>query len=684
MQHAVWRGRRWIVIAILGGAIGGGSGPRAVNAQEGPVPMPPSESNPPSRAARIGYLEGAVSYRPAAGDTWALAEPNRALTTGDRLWVDSVGRAELEIGTVAVRASNETELDLVRVDDHAMQFRLPQGAAFLHIRNFDTGADYEVDAPNAAISLSAAGGYRVTVSPDGATTNVTVWSGQAEVTAGGQSFSVASGKTATITGDSVATYDVADAGPPDAFDTWAEARDTRLDRPSVSTQYVSPEMGGVADLDDGGTWAQDPDNGPVWYPNSVAVDWAPYRNGHWVWEGPWGWTWVEDEPWGWAPFHYGRWAYAHDRWGWCPGPRLYAPVYAPALVAFVGGGGWGVSIGFGAGGGVGWFPLAPREPFFPSYRTDIGYRERINVTNITNVTVVNNVTNINNYAYRNRSIANAVTAVPRAAFVDGSPVARAQVRVSSAEIERAPLAGRAAPFAPTSRSLAPSVVGPRGRPAGVPPARLADRAVVATHAPPPAAVRFSAQERALSTTGGAPLSPRQLATMRTSAPAATATGFPVRAATATAGRSLTPARTGIPAAAPSPSAGFARRTTSGFSQSPQTPAIAARVPEPSRAAAASPGAGATTRPAAGPTVLPSLQHSYQQQRGQMEARHQQEFATPAKTESMPHLQQRQEVEHQQLDRTYQHAQATHAPTMPPAPRPSAPAHAAAPAHHGKG
>jgi len=672
MRHAVRRCRGWVAITLLGTAIGGVAGPLAVAAQA-PVPMPPSESNPPSRAARIAYLEGAVSYRPAAGDTWALAEPNRTLTTGDRLWVDSVGRAELEIGSVAVRASDETELDLVRVDDHAMQFRLPQGATYLHVRDFDTGADYEVDAPNAAISVGAAGSYRVSVSPDGATTNVTVWSGSAEVTAGGQSFSVASGKTATITGDSVATYDIADAGAPDAFDTWAQARDTRLDRPSVSTQYVSPEMGGVADLDDGGSWSQDPDNGPVWYPSAVAVDWAPYRNGHWVWEGPWGWTWVEDEPWGWAPFHYGRWAYVHDRWGWCPGPRLYTPVYAPALVAFVGGGGWGVSIGFGAGGGIGWFPLAPREPFFPAYRTDIGYRERINVTNITNVTVVNNVTNINNYSYRNRSIANAVTAVPRDAFVNGAPVARARVRVSAADLDRAPRDLRAAPFAPTARSLAPSVVGPRGRAAAVPPARLAERAVVATHAPPPAAVRFSAQERALGTTDGAPLSPRQLATMRGATPAATSTGFPVRAATATTGRSLTPARTGIPKAAPAPSAGFAKRTTGGFSQSSlSAPPIAARV-DPSKPATA------------GPTVLPSLQHSYQQQRGEMEARHQQEFAAPAKAESMPHLQQRQEVEHQQLDRNFQHAAATHATAMPPAPHPSAPAHAAAPAaHHGKG
>lgn len=39
------------------------------------------------------------------------------------------------------------------------------------------------------------------------------------------------------------------------------------------------------------------------------------------------------------------------RWGWVAGPVEVAPVYAPALVVFLGAGGIGI------GGNVGWFPL---------------------------------------------------------------------------------------------------------------------------------------------------------------------------------------------------------------------------------------------------------------------------------------------------------------------------------------
>ena len=84
-----------------------------------------------------------------------------------------------------------------------------------------------------------------------------------------------------------------------------------------------------------------------------AVDWAPYSHGHWGWVQPWGWTWVDDAPWGFAPFHYGRWVYVRDRWCWTPGACVARPVYAPALVAWVGGdraATWRSAIGGGAGG----------------------------------------------------------------------------------------------------------------------------------------------------------------------------------------------------------------------------------------------------------------------------------------------------------------------------------------------
>ncbi len=89
------------------------------------------------------------------------------------------------------------------------------------------------------------------------------------------------------------------------------------------------------------------------------------------------------------PFHYGRWVYQRNVWCWAPGRWVARPVYAPALVAWVGVPGASVSIGIGAA--VGWFPLAPREVFVPGYRTTPRYVRNVNVTHVTNI---GNVTNI--------------------------------------------------------------------------------------------------------------------------------------------------------------------------------------------------------------------------------------------------------------------------------------------------
>ena len=46
----------------------------------------------------------------------------------------------------------------------------------------------------------------------------------------------------------------------------------------------------VLKLDANGSWHVDAAYGNVWTPNRVASDWAPYRDGHWAWVDPWGWT----------------------------------------------------------------------------------------------------------------------------------------------------------------------------------------------------------------------------------------------------------------------------------------------------------------------------------------------------------------------------------------------------------
>ena len=175
-----------------------------------------------------------------------------------------------------------------------------------------------------------------------------------------------------------------DIDHPDQFDSWADSRDRRYDD-SRSAQYLSRDVVGYEDLDDNGSWRNDPNYGPVWVPNQAPPGWAPYHEGHWDWIDPWGYTWVDDSAWGYAPFHYGRWVFVGNQWGWVPGPPAQPPVYAPALVVFIGGGG-------GFGGNVGWFPLGPREVFVPSYPVSAGYMNQVNVSNTTvSTTTVTNV-----------------------------------------------------------------------------------------------------------------------------------------------------------------------------------------------------------------------------------------------------------------------------------------------------
>ncbi|HEY0338118.1 MAG TPA: DUF6600 domain-containing protein, partial [Burkholderiales bacterium] len=428
-----------------------------------------ASADPPSRVARLNYISGAVSFAPAeAPDQWTQAVLNRPFTSGDRLWADSDARAELHVGSTALRLAPLTSVDMLNLDDQTMQLRLAQGAIDLRVRDLARDEIIEVATPTGAVLIGQPGSYRISSDPQTNVSRVSVNFGQAEVITPWQTATVPSNQAAVIPANAGIAFELVASGFDEEFDRWSAARDRREDH-AIATRYVSRDMTGYEDLDQYGSWRTLPEYGAVWIPARVAPGWAPYRQGHWVWVSPWGWTWIDDAPWGFAPFHYGRWVWVDRYWAWAPGPIVRRPVYAPALVAFVDGSSFSISAR--SGPAVGWFPLGWREPYIPWYRASQTYVRNVNVTHMSNVT------NIYNGRYANRDRPDAVTVVPQQAFVSARPVARSSFTVSQNELARAHVLRDKAPAEPISASIAPERRGQH------PPAHAVAREVIAITPP---------------------------------------------------------------------------------------------------------------------------------------------------------------------------------------------------------
>jgi len=476
--------------------------------------------DPPGRVARLAYLEGSVSFQPSGESEWVEAVPNRPMTTGDKLWADRDSRAEVQLGSAMIDLAPNTGFSFLNLDDRTIQIQLSTGSLNVRLWNMDRDNVFEIDTPNQAFTAFQPGRYRVEASENGDYTVITVREGEGESTGNGQSFTMRAGQRFTFSGTTSLNAEVDQIGGPDDFDNWSYRREQRYDD-SPSARYCSRRVVGFEDLDDYGDWRPDRQYGNVWFPR-VDSGWAPYHDGHWAWIDPWGWTWVDDARWGYAPFHYGRWANFGGRWGWVPGPREEHPVYAPALVAFVGG-------GFAAGATVAWFPLGPREVYVPSYHVSPAYVNRVNITNTTvnqttitnvyNTTIINNNTTINNVTYVNRNVQGGVTAMPQQAFATAQPVARTAVAVNTRQMAGMSVVSRAA-VSPSSQAVLGAHANTANRVAA-PPAAVVNRAVIAKSTPPPPSPSFSARQQILQQHPGVSVPRAELAKMRpASGPAA--------------------------------------------------------------------------------------------------------------------------------------------------------------------
>ncbi|WP_058388763.1 DUF6600 domain-containing protein [Legionella oakridgensis] len=466
-------------------------------------------ADPASRVARISYTNGIVSLLPAGTTKWVKAKLNRPLILGDSLWLDTNARIELQLGLATLRAGEQTNLKILNFNNELAQFQLTEGTLVLSITRLKPKQRYEVNTPNLALSIQTRGYYRIDVEKN--STTVTVRKGTATIYGEKAALKISAGKSCQFKGRNLQGYICNAIGPIDEFDRWSLERDRRAQKTAI--KHVSKAMIGYEDLADHGQWKSVKKYGYVWVPDRVETDWVPYRDGHWVWIRGWGWTWVDDQPWGFAPFHYGRWVFIERRWAWVPGPVAAEPLYAPALVAFVGGRNFIVAEDTV---GIAWFPLGPGEAYIPPYQVSRNYFTQINVSNtIINQTYVTNIYQNPNTVinYQNLAIGNAVTAVPTQAFVQSQPVEEAYVPVTEKNLANVPVTPVAA-IAPEETS----VLGGEKPTEAQPSKTIEDKPVLVKTEPPPAPVPFSEEQELLTKNPGEPLTAEEAQNMQPKKP----------------------------------------------------------------------------------------------------------------------------------------------------------------------
>jgi hypothetical protein len=390
--------------------------------------------------ARISLMNGDVSVRRGDSGEWVAGVINAPLLSDDRISTGPNSRVAVEFDAANIlRIGGNAEIRLTQLEASRFQMELAHGTVTFRILRPST-ANVEVDTPNISVRPSKQGIYRITVN-DAGETEVTSRLGELEVFTPRGSQWLTPGQTMVARGTPAdPEFQVVDGIPTDDWDRWNESLDQALLQ-SPSYQYVGPGVYGTEDLDSAGVWTEVPPYGRVWRPTvGAGVDWAPYRNGRWVWEDWYGWTWVSSDPWGWAPYHYGRW-FNQPGFGWCwyPGGLGVRHYWSPALVGFFGfGGGFGVGVGFGFGN-IGWVPLAPFELFHPWWGRGLYGRTGFDRLSIASA-------NINN-VYRNARF-NGISGVSANDFRSGrfSGVSR----VSGEQVREAGLVRGQMPISPTS------------------------------------------------------------------------------------------------------------------------------------------------------------------------------------------------------------------------------------------
>ncbi len=319
---------------------------------------PSTTGQGPVRLARFSFISGDVTWRGDDSSEWSPAAINMPLRQGAEIWITR-GRAEIQFDDGSLLRLGRGAVASVQTlySDSQGEFteiKLNEGLAALRLMHSDSV--FQVDTP--FVSVKSSGEAKLRVGVDNSV-EISVQDGSAAIDGQSGTTNLQAGAYLDLESQDAA-YNVGPIPDADSWDRWNDARDAQLADADTRRCLPSDISLVSGNLDEYGTWHNDPQYGHVWCPLVSDDSWRPYEYGHWVWVSPFGWTWVSTEPWGWAPYHYGTWIRLNYGWSWVPGPAHQ--YWCPGAVQFT-----------SYGNQCDWVPLAPQDVHYPT-TLSIGFR----------------------------------------------------------------------------------------------------------------------------------------------------------------------------------------------------------------------------------------------------------------------------------------------------------------------
>ena len=192
---------------------------------------PPAPYFGARRGAVLTYISGEVSVAPADTNQWSAARLNQALSPSEYIWTGKNSRAEINVGGAYLRLNSEVSVTLRTLTPNTVQLGVNQGEVSFTVVRLFPGQIYELDTPNATLTVMKPGTYSVDALPAEDQTLVTTRRGSIVATGTGNAVTINSGHQVRFRSGTSLQHTAEKAPPEDGFEQWASVRNQRLGIP---------------------------------------------------------------------------------------------------------------------------------------------------------------------------------------------------------------------------------------------------------------------------------------------------------------------------------------------------------------------------------------------------------------------------------------------------------------------